>query len=175
MNAAAATAVAEFLDIERPVINEALENFAGTWRRFEFKGDVMGTPVYDDYAHHPTEIRVTIKGARELYPNRTLIVVAQTHTYSRTKELFDDFVTAYAAADQVYLLPIYAAREENVSGVSSEQLAQAIVEKGTSATVMQTAAGIAQTVRESLSELEPAVVVIMGAGNVTNVAGELTK
>ena len=175
MNAAAATAVAEFLDIERPVITEALENFAGTWRRFEFKGDVMGTPVYDDYAHHPTEIRVTMKGARELYPQRKLIVVAQTHTYSRTKELFDDFVTAYAAADQVYLLPIYAAREENVSGVSSEQLAEAITEKGTPAIVMQTAAAIAQDIRESLHESKPAVIVIMGAGDVTEVASYLTK
>ena len=99
--------------------------------------------------------------------------MAQTHTYSRTKELFNDFVTAYAAADQVYLLPIYAAREENVSGVSSEQLAEAITEKGTPAIVMQTAAGIAQTIHESLHESDSAVVVIMGAGDVTNVAGAL--
>ncbi|MES2749673.1 MAG: Mur ligase domain-containing protein [Patescibacteria group bacterium] len=175
MNAAAATAVGEFLDIERPVINEALENFAGTWRRFEFKGDVLGTPVYDDYGHHPTEIRVTIQGARELYPNRKLIVVTQTHTYSRTKELFADFVTAYTKADQVYLLPIYAAREENVSGVSSEQLAEAITAKGTQAIVMQTASGIAQTIRESLNQSEPSVIVIIGAGEVTAVASELTK
>lgn len=175
MNAAAARGVAEFLKVETSTTNEALENFAGTWRRFEYKGDVLSTPVYDDYAHHPTEIRVTIKGARELYPNRKLIVVAQTHTYSRTKELFDDFVTAYAAADYVYLLPIYAAREENVSGVSSEQLAEAITEKGTPAIVMQTTAAIAQAIRESINESEPAVAVIMGAGDVTNVASELTK
>ena len=175
MNAAAARGVAEFLKIKTSVTNDALENFAGTWRRFEYKGDVLNTPVYDDYAHHPTEIRVTIKGARELYPNRKLIIVAQTHTYSRTKELFDDFVTAYAAANQVYLLPIYAAREENVSGVTSEQLVEAIKKKGTPAIVMHTAAAIAQVIRESLNESEPAVVVIMGAGDVTAVASELTK
>ena len=175
MNAAAARGVAEFLKIETSVTNDALENFAGTWRRFEYKGDVLNTPVYDDYAHHPTEIRVTIKGARELYPNRKLIVVAQTHTYSRTNELFDDFVTAYAAANQVYLLPIYAAREENVSGVTSEQLAEAIKEKGTPTIVMHTAAAIAQAIRESLNDSEPAVIVIMGAGDVTAVASELTK
>jgi UDP-N-acetylmuramate--alanine ligase len=175
MNAAAATAVGQFLGIEREVSDTALENFAGTWRRFEYKGDVQGSPVYDDYAHHPTEIRMSMAGARELYPNRKLIVATQTHTYSRTHELFADFVTAYAAADQVYLLPIYAAREENESGVTSEQLAEAIVTKGTPAVVMQTPAGIAQTIRESLHESEPAVVLIMGAGDVTNVAGELTK
>lgn len=175
LDAAAATAVAGFLGIEREVSDGALEHFAGTWRRFEYKGDVKGTPVYDDYGHHPTEIRVTMAGARELYPNRKLIVVTQTHTYSRTAELFDDFVTAYATADQVYLLPIYAAREENTTGVTSEQLAEAIAGKGTPAMVMQTAAGIAEAVRESLDEAEPAVVVIMGAGDVTTVATLLTK
>ncbi len=175
MNAAAATAVGEFLTIEHAVITEALENFAGTWRRFEYKGDVRNAPVYDDYAHHPTEIRASMAGARELYPNRKLIVVTQTHTYSRTAELFDDFVTAYAAANQVYLLPIYAAREENVSGVTSEQLAEAIKENGTPAIVMHSAAAIAQAIRESLNDSEPAVIVIMGAGDVTTVASELTK
>lgn len=175
MNAAAARAVGEFLQIENSVINEALENFAGTWRRFEYKGDVLNAPVYDDYAHHPTEVRASLAGARELYPNRKLIIITQTHTYSRTAELFTDFVEAYAKADQVYLLPIYAAREENISGVTSEQLAEAIVAKGTQAVVMQTAAGIAQAVRESLDESEPAVIVIMGAGDVTEVASELTK
>lgn len=175
LNAAAATAVGQYLEIEPEIRTTALENFAGTWRRFEYKGDVMNTPVYDDYAHHPTEIRVTISGARELYPKRKLIVVTQTHTYSRTKELFTDFVTAYTAADLVYLLPIYAAREENVSGVTSEELAQAINQKGTEALVFQTPAAIAQTIRESLEEAVPTVILIMGAGDVTAVANLLTK
>ncbi len=175
MNAAAATAVGEFLTIEHAVITEALENFAGTWRRFEYKGDVRNAPVYDDYAHHPTEIRASMAGARELYPNRKLIVVTQTHTYSRTAELFDDFVAAYAAADVVYLLPIYAAREENTFGVTSEQLAEGIIEKGTEAVVMQTAAGIAEMIRETLNESEPTAILIMGAGDVTGVATMLTE
>jgi UDP-N-acetylmuramate--alanine ligase len=175
LDAAAATAVGQFVGVEREVSDTALENFAGTWRRFEYKGDVKNTPVYDDYGHHPTEIRVTMAGARELYPNRKLIVVTQTHTYSRTKELFADFATAYAAADEVFLLPIYAAREENISGVTSEQLAEAITKQGTQAVVMQTAAAIAETIKESLDESSPAVVLIMGAGDVTAVAGELTK
>ncbi len=183
LNAAAATAVGEFLGIEHEVSDTALENFAGTWRRFEYKGDIPAlnqgrtgnTPVYDDYAHHPTEIKASMAGARELYPDRKLIVVTQTHTYTRTAELFDEFVEAYALADEVYLLPIYAAREENILGVTSEQLAEAIVAKGTEAVVMQTGAAIAQTIRESLDEADPAVVVIMGAGDVTSVAKELTN
>jgi UDP-N-acetylmuramate--alanine ligase len=174
MDAAAATAVAGFLGIERRVSDEALENFAGTWRRFEYKGDVMGSPVYDDYGHHPTELRVTMAGARELYPQRRLIVVTQTHTYSRTAELFDDFVAVLAAADEVYLLPIYAAREQNTYGVSSEQLAEAIEKQGTKAVVMQTAAGVAEAVKESLSYDEPVVVLVIGAGTVTEVATHLT-
>ncbi len=175
MNAAAATSVGVFLGVEKSECDTALENFAGTWRRFEYKGEVNGAPVYDDYGHHPTELRVTMAGTRELYPNRKLIVVTQTHTYSRTKELFDDFVQVLATADQVYLLPIYAAREENVSGVSSEQLAEAITALGTKVEVMQTAAGIAEVVRGSLSYDEPAVVLVIGAGDVTEAASLLTK
>ena len=175
LNAAAATAVAGFLGIDKSESDQALENFAGTWRRFEYKGEVNGAPVYDDYAHHPTELRASLAGARELYPNHKLIVVSQTHTYSRTTELFDDFVAAYTLADELYLLPIYGAREENISGVTSEQLAEAISKKGTPTTVVQTAAACALAVKEALVEDEPAVVVVMGAGNVTEVATYLTK
>ena len=175
LDAAAASAVGQFLGVEKEVINEALENFAGTWRRFEYKGEVSGTHVYNDYGHHPTELRVTMAGARELYPNRKLIVVSQTHTYSRTMELFDDFVAAYAAADQVYLLPIYAAREENLSGVTSEQLAAAITATGTPTEVMQTGAMIAETIRETLDSSDPAVVLVIGAGDVTTIANLLTR
>ena len=175
LDAAAASAVGQFLGVEKEVINEALENFAGTWRRFEYKGEVSGTHVYDDYGHHPTELRVTMAGARELYPNRKLIVVSQTHTYSRTMELFDDFVAAYAAADQVYLLPIYAAREENLSGVTSEKLAAAITATGTPTEVMQTGAMIAETIRETLDSSDPAVVLVIGAGDVTTIANLLTR
>ena len=175
LNAAAATAVAGFLGIEKETSDEALEKFSGTWRRFEYKGEVKGVPVYDDYGHHPTELRATIAGVRELYPQHKLIVVTQTHTYSRTAELFDDFVGAYALADEVYLLPIYAAREENVTGVTSEQLATAITKAGTPALVMQTAPAIALAVKESLTEYEQSVVLVIGAGDVTTVADELTK
>ena len=175
LDAAAATAVAGFLGIDRAVSDQALQKFSGTWRRFEYKGEVKGVPVYDDYGHHPTELRVTMAGTRELYPHHKLIVVTQTHTYSRTAELFDDFVEVLATADQVFLLPIYAAREENVSGVTSEQLAEAIIQAGTTAQVLQTVSSIALSVRDLLTENEQAVVLVIGAGDVTAVATELTK
>lgn len=172
-NAAAASAVASFLGVDGEVITSALENFAGTWRRFEYKGDFLGAPVYDDYGHHPTEIKATFAGVRELYPDRRFIAVFQSHTYTRTHELFDDFTEALSKADIVYLLPIYAAREENTSGVTSEQLAAAITEKGKSAAVFQTIPAAALAVRELLADEIPSVVLIIGAGEVTKVAGEL--
>ena len=175
MNAAAARGVAEFLGVETTKVNEALEWFAGTWRRFEYKGEVIGSPVYDDYGHHPTELRATFAGVRELYPDRKLKVVFQSHTYSRTHELFDDFATVLASADQVYLLPIYAAREENKWGVTSEKLAKAIRQKGTGVDVYETIPACAQAVKESLSFESKEVVLVIGAGAVTEVASFLTK
>jgi UDP-N-acetylmuramate--alanine ligase len=177
LNAAAALAVAHTLGIESREAKSALENFAGTWRRFEYKGtfinDGGAIPVFDDYGHHPTEVAATIAGTREQYPNRHLTVVFQSHTYSRTHELFADFVTALGKADQVFLLPIYAAREENTYGVTSEQLAEALTKAGTTAEVFQTHGGAAEAVRARAPQ--GGVVVVMGAGDVTEVATLLTE
>ena len=177
LNAAAALAVASVLGIDSGEAKAALENFAGTWRRFEYKGtfvnDGGAIPVFDDYGHHPTEIAATIAGAREQYPDRHLTLVFQSHTYTRTHELFDDFVTALAKADSVYMLPIYAAREENASGVTSEMLCSELNKKGMPAEVFQTAGGAAEAVRANAPQ--GGVVLVMGAGNVTEVAGLLTK
>lgn len=164
MNAAAAKATALELGIENTAITEALKNFAGTKRRFEYKGSVLGAPVYDDYAHHPTEIAAAISGAREKYPERKLTVVFQPHTYSRTKELFDDFVVELQKADRVMLVPIYAAREENESGVSSEQLAEAVE----SAKLFHTLDAVVLAVKKTIGPDD--VVVVMGAGDVSKVS-----
>ena len=177
MNAAAATAAARSIGIDAEICKSALENFAGTWRRFEYKGTFMtddrgAIPVFDDYAHHPTEIAATIAGVRDQYPNRHLTVVFQSHTYTRTHELFADFVTALAKADAVYFLPIYAAREENISGVTSEQLAAALKKKKVKAEVFETHGGAAERVKETVPQ--GGIVVVMGAGDVTHVARLLT-
>jgi UDP-N-acetylmuramate--alanine ligase len=174
-NAAGAIAVAHYLGIDPQLTADALENFAGTWRRFEYKGDVNGTPVYDDYGHHPTELRATFLGARDLYPGRRLKVVFQSHTYSRTHALFADFVDALALADEVFLLPIYAAREENTWGVTSEQMVEALQTKGIMVHLYHTIPACAEAVRASLSYAEKEVVIAIGAGAVTEVARDLTK
>lgn len=173
MNAAAAAAAAAQIGVEPAVATTALENFAGTWRRFEYKGEVNGAKVYDDYSHHPTEIRAAIAGARELYPERRLTVVFQPHTFSRTEELRGDFVAALGLASRVILVPIYAAREENTSGITSEDLVHDIAAAGTSATFFHTLEAAALAVQETVGPND--VVIVMGAGSVTTIAAMLTE
>ena len=129
MDAAAAMAVADVLNINEEVTQKALSEFSGTWRRLEKKGETQeGVIVYDDYAHHPTEIKASLQALRELYPRgeKNITILFQPHLYSRTKALFNDFVTCFDDADNVLLLPIYFAREKGDPEVSSEKLADAI-------------------------------------------------
>lgn len=167
LNAAAARAAADYLGIKPEVSKQALEEFAGTWRRFEYKGELNGAKVYDDYGHHPTEIRATLEGTRELYPDKEITIVFQSHTYSRTHELFDDFVTALSGADRVILLPIYSAREENTFGISHTKLAEAIAPKNKNVRALDTFDEVVQSLKNSVSEKD--VVLVMGAGDVTQI------
>lgn len=173
LNAAAATAAARFVGIEAPFITQALSNFAGTARRFEYKGDCNNAPVYDDYAHHPTEIIASISGARELYPDRTLTVVFQPHTYSRTAELFDDFVHALSLADRIVLVPVYAARKEEGYTKTSIDIAEALRTRNREAVYLETLDAAMLTVKDSVSNTD--VVLVMGAGNVSSIATKLTQ
>lgn len=120
-NAVASIALADCLSVERTDVSEALTAFSGTARRFEIKGSVGGVTIIDDYAHHPTEITATLSAAQK-YPHKTLWCVFQPHTYSRTKTLMKDFAKALSLADRIVLADIYAARETDNLGVSSENL-----------------------------------------------------
>lgn len=173
LNAAAATSAARFVGIEPDTIAIALENFSGTARRFEFKGECNNAPVYDDYAHHPTEITASIAGARELYPDKKLTVVFQPHTQSRTQELFTDFVGALSKADCVYLLPIYAARKEEGYVTASDDLVQSLNEHGTDSELFLTREACALALRETISKDD--VVLVMGAGDISLVATLLVQ
>ena len=121
MRISAAVALADYLSIDRSVTVAALNSYTGTDRRFEYKGCVGGVTVIDDYAHHPTEITATLSAAHN-YPHKTLWCVFQPHTYSRTKEFMKDFAKALCLADKVVLADIYAARETDNLGISSEDL-----------------------------------------------------
>jgi len=124
-NALAAAASALELGIDGISIGRGLSEFAGTRRRFEFKGIYRGAPIYDDYAHHPTELGALFDAAESMDYDR-IIAVFQPHTYSRTKALFNDFVHQLERPDHVILIPIYAAREADDGTVSSEMLADAV-------------------------------------------------
>ena len=121
-NALAATAAMLQLDITPTAVKYGLAGFNGAGRRFEYKGKYNGADVYDDYAHHPGELKATIDAVEQLGYKRT-IVVFQPHTYSRTAALFDDFVEQLKRPDVTYLAEIYAAREQNTIGISSRDIA----------------------------------------------------
>jgi UDP-N-acetylmuramate--alanine ligase len=124
-NALAAAAAAICLKIEPKAIAEGLSGFTGAGRRFEFKGKYKGADVYDDYAHHPGELKALIDAVETLDYKR-VITVFQPHTYTRTEALFDDFIQQLKRPDLAYLAEIYSAREKNANGVSSADLAKAI-------------------------------------------------
>ena len=124
-NALAAAAAALSLGIEARYIKAGLEAFSGTGRRFEYKGEYGGAVIYDDYAHHPSEIAATLGAAQNMGYER-VVLVFQPHTYTRTKALLDDFAVELGKADVLILSEIYAAREKNTIGISSGDLAEKI-------------------------------------------------
>jgi UDP-N-acetylmuramate--alanine ligase len=128
-NALAAVAVAHELEIPFNQVAEAFDAFTGIHRRFEVKGELGGILIIDDYGHHPTEIRATIGAIRDSW-KRPLTVIFQPHRFTRTKDLFDEFLTAFEGADRLVLTEIYGAGEDPIAGVSGEALYQAIKRKG---------------------------------------------
>ena len=128
-NAAAAAAVALYLNVPSDLIREGLAKFTGVGRRFDIKGVVADVTVIDDYGHHPAEIRATLDAARGCKFNR-LLVLFQPHRFTRTQHLWDDFTKAFNQADILVLTDIYAASENPIPGITSEALAAAIREAG---------------------------------------------
>jgi UDP-N-acetylmuramate--alanine ligase len=121
-NALAVIAVAHQLRLDLAVVGKTLRSYRGVQRRFEVKGEVNGIVVIDDYAHHPTQIRTTLRAARESYPGRTLWAAFQPHTYSRTKALLGEFAESFADAGHVVVTDIYPAREFDDLGVSAADI-----------------------------------------------------
>jgi UDP-N-acetylmuramate--alanine ligase len=119
-NALAVLAIVSVLGLPRKKAAQALADFTGTNRRFELRGEAKGIKVYDDYAHHPTEIRATLAGARARFPKERIWAVWQPHTYSRTKTLFLEFARAFKDANEVIVTEVYAAREPKEEFTSAE-------------------------------------------------------
>jgi len=179
-NARAALAAIELAGLEVGAAAAALSKFPGVRRRLELKGSRRGVPIYDDYAHHPTEVRAALSALRELRPSR-LVAVFQPHLYSRTKALDTEFGAALALADEVVVLDVYPAREEPVGElerVSGLQVAEAAAERigGKPVWWLPSADTAARALTDRLDQdqelYRDAIVVTLGAGDVFKL-GEL--
>ncbi len=164
-------AYSEFRDVEAAT---ALQSFAGTLRRFECKGEANGIIVYDDYGHHPTEVRATLDAAKE-FLNRPIAVVFQPHRYSRTLALHRDFGTAFGSADKIIITQLYSAYEEPVEGVSGRMVFDAVREN-TPEKAVYYAENLDEAKRIALEILENGdALLTMGAGDITKLGPQILE
>jgi UDP-N-acetylmuramate--alanine ligase len=172
-NALAAVAVGYELEIPFSRVAEALGDFTGIHRRFEIKGEPQGITIIDDYGHHPAEIQATLEAIRDSW-KRPLIVIFQPHRFSRTRDLFDDFLTAFEGADRLVLTEVYAAGENPIEGVTSEALYQGIKRKGHMEVEFIPDKG--QIVKQLAGKLNPGdIVLTLGAGDIYKVGEALVE
>ncbi len=172
-NAVCAIAASDRMGISMESCREGLLSFHGADRRFQIKGRLKcGATVIDDYAHHPTEIRATLKAA-ENYPHKKIWCVFQPHTYTRTKSLMNEFADALSLADEVVLAPIYAARETDNLGISSDTLRQNIANRGTDAWYLPDFERIEEFLISRVQDGD--LIITTGAGDVVRVGEELLE
>ncbi|MBL8158351.1 UDP-N-acetylmuramate--L-alanine ligase [bacterium] len=165
--AAKCAAKAAFPDISDEVIDIALKEFKGAWRRFEYKGETKnGAIVYDDYAHHPTAVEKTIQAAREKFPGKRIVVAFHPHLHSRTETFLHEFAQALDSADRAIVAPIYEARHEQTHTISNHSVA----EVGQHVEAMDSF----DEIREALAaESAGTLIITMGAGDIYKVAEQL--
>jgi UDP-N-acetylmuramate--alanine ligase len=181
LNALAAIAIATDEGVRDEDIQLGLSGFQGVGRRFESHGEYLADPndeassfvVFDDYGHHPIEVKATIHAVRQGWPDRRLVMIYQPHRYTRTHELFDQFVDALSMVDQLVLLDVYAAGEPEIPGATGEDLYKAINRKS------NTQVKFVQSITEVPSILDALVqandfVLTQGAGETSKLARALT-
>ena len=171
-NSLAVIALSRKLGLSPEIIAQGIADFHGADRRFERKGTAFGATIIDDYAHHPTEIRAIITAALQT-PHKKLWVVFQPHTYTRTKALLPEFADALSLADHIVLSDIYAAREVNTVGISSEDLRAEIEKRGTKADYFSSFEEILEFLKTQLKEGD--LLITMGAGNIVDVGEDLLR
>jgi len=173
LNALAGIAVATDEHVEDTAIKTSLEKFAGIGRRFEQLAELKTTHgdmvLVDDYGHHPREVQVTIKAMRNGWPNKRLVMVFQPHRYSRTRDLYEDFVEVLSEVDCLYLLDVYAAGEALVTGADSKSLARSIRQRGQVEPISQLDALLQSQLKDG------DMVITQGAGNIGAVAKSLAS
>jgi UDP-N-acetylmuramate--alanine ligase len=173
LNALAALAVAHELEVPFALAAQALDSFGGIERRFELKGEVGGIRVVDDYGHHPAEIRATLAAARAVHDGR-ILVAFQPHRYSRTRDLWDEFVTAFNQADELVLCEIYPAGEHKLPHVEASRLAEAIEAHGHRHT--RFVADLDEVLEHLLERVAPGdLVLTLGAGSIASLGARLVE
>jgi len=173
-NATRALAVSDIFDVPREDALMRLKRFKGTWRRMERKGVMRtGALLYDDYAHHPTEIAATLTAFRAMYPDKRLVVAFQPHLHSRTEHFFGGFVNSLSLADRVLLAPVYEARAENKSEYTSAKLAGALAEVHRDVISCDSFDAVVSDLLERTNETD--VVIIMGAGDLYTIGKKLVQ
>ena len=166
LNSLAAAASCISLGIDPQIVKTGLANFKGTHRRYEFKGVFKGAAVIDDYAHHPSEMKATLKTAQYHTPGK-VITVFQPHTFTRTKKLLNEFAEALTYSDEAILLDIYAAREKDTGEVHSKDIISKMKEKSKNAYYAESFQAAADIIKSMA--LEGDTIITMGAGNVNTV------
>jgi UDP-N-acetylmuramate--alanine ligase len=168
LNALASTCVSLIFNISNDSIIDGLSNCKGAHKRFEYKGELNGVTVIDDYAHHPTEIEATLSTAKQINHNK-IYCIFQPHTYTRTKALFDEFTECFNDTDELILMDIYAAREKNTGLVSSDELGDAIRKKGIKCTNVHSHDEALNYIKSKLASGD--LLLTVGAGDVV-IVGE---
>ena len=164
LNASAVIVMAQRLGVPKEIIEKGLADFQGTSRRFEFKGEKNGIIFIDDYAHHPTEIQVTLKAVKKLYPQRKIWAIFQPHTFSRTKALLKEFGQSFDQADQVIILDIYGSAREEAGRIHAQDLVEEIKKHRNKTNYIPT---IEEAGRYLKKQSQPGQVILtMGAGDV---------
>ena len=172
LNSLATIALCDYYGIEFETIKNALSKFTGAIRRFEFKGKINNASIYDDYGHHPTEIIATAKALMNKKYNKSWVIF-QPHTYSRTKNLMDDFAKALLNFDNIIVLDIYAAREKNTYGITSKDLVDKICSLGKPAKYIPDFNECVKYLKENVKEND--IILTQGAGTVTEIGPMLIK
>ncbi len=172
-NALAAVAAARSMDIEFNIIKSALSDFEGVYRRFDIRGEKNGVLVVDDYAHHPSEIRETLRAAKIGW-GRRIICVFQPHTFTRTKEFYKEFGESFADADLICITDIFPAREKPIEGVNGELIWDSVIKAGNDkVTYCKNINDIFDTLKAVMRKGD--MVITLGAGNICNVADEIME
>ncbi len=172
-NALASIAACDLMGLTKEQMKKTLSEYGGIHRRFEIKGRTgKKAIVIDDYAHHPSEVKATINAAKN-YPHNRIWCVFQPHTYTRTKELFNEFTDAFSGVDRLILADIYAAREKDPGNINSKMLAEAIAEKGMNSIYMSGFEEIAAYLNEHSKQDD--LIITMGAGDVYKIGDMLLQ